>query len=283
MGGSDHIHVDHQGLQQMHQVAGKQAGHLADAQSYINANCAKSEAFHGALAPFRGTYETVVTNANNGMSDAQTFSTKMSTALDKAHQTYRLTDDGEKTRWETTTQRAEGVNTAMQDLDYGYKTASKPGDAALGIHSDVKDPLTAGQDRLKDAIRSKLGQDTDTSLGDKVDAEARRRNQQEISRRRRQARADARQTGMSRGDADDVAAAGARADRQDVKDRRNLVKNTVDPVKATVDTTRDLVTKVKSVVNDVKQMHQTSNDLDDYESYEARGTDTAELRKQLGS
>lgn len=284
MGGSDHIHVDHVGLQQMNKVSGNQAGHLAAAQSYINANCAKSEAFHGVLEPFRGTYDTVVTNANNGMRDAQTFSGKMANALGKAHQTYVLTDDGEKTRWETTMQRAEGVNTPRQKIDYAYKSASKPGDAVLGIHSDIKDPLTFGQDKLKDAIRKKLGQDTSSSLGDKIDKEADRRNRQAITERGKQAKEAVKDAGGSNREASDAGAASRNADRQDVADRNNLLKNTVNPIKESVDTVRDDISKVRSVVDDVKHIHETSQDLDDYYDYEhGDGNNTDELRKMLDS
>jgi len=283
MGGSDHIHVDHQGLDQMRSISGRQAGYLAKGLSYINANCAKTEAFGGVLEPFKGTYETVVTNANNGMNDAQTFSGKMSNALHEAHQTYINTDNGEKERWDTQTQRAEGLSSTKLPT-FLYKHGSKPVDDVLGLEDKgAKDPLTAGQDALKKKIRHALGQDTSKSTSEKVDKEAEKRNKQAITDRGKQAKQDARDAGATKKQASKAGTASRKADREDVKNRRNLLTNTVNPVKETVNQGVEMYDHVDSLVKDGKQTVETVKDIGDYDDYESRGNDaTTKLENELG-
>lgn len=271
------LHVNHQGLDAMHQISGKQATHLASAQGYIRDNCSRAEAFHGVLAPFKGTYDEVIRNADKGMSDAQQFSGKMSNALHQANQTYRETDTGERDRWTTTMQRAEGVSS--KDIGrFGYKGVSKPLDDILGIDPKTKDPLTALQDRAKE----KLGADPSDVRQRKIDANARRRNKQQVGDRAEETQND-RSTGLTRRERRAAAAAGRRTDNEDVRTRRGVLDNTVKPIKETVDVVTDGYDKVKNIVADVNQFHHTSQDLDDYEDYETRGHDaTTQLKKELG-
>lgn len=275
--GGDKLQVDHQGLEAMHQVSGKQAAHLASAQGYIRDNCSKSAAFRGVLTPFKATYDEVIGNANRGMGDAQSFSRKMSNALHHANQTYRDTDDGEKGRWTTTMQRAEGVSSQGAGK-FAYKGMSKPLDDLLGIDPKHKDPLTSVQDKLKE----KLGADSGAERQRKIDANAKRRNKDQVNDRAKAVRDD-RSTGLSRKDRSAAPAAGRRTDNEDVRTRRGLLDNTVKPVKETVDTVMDDVERAKNVLKDAETIRTTVDDIGKYDDYESHGNSaTTALEKELG-
>ncbi|WGL52259.1 hypothetical protein P5P86_00150 [Nocardioides sp. BP30] len=261
----------------MHQITDRQASHLAAAQRYVVANCARPEAFHGVLAPLRGTYEEVIRNADSGLHDAQRFSTRMGEALDRARQTYLATDAGERSRWETSTQRATGVPTkGLPHLT--YRSLGKPVDDILGVGAEHQDPLTALQGRLKE----KLGADPGEERQRRIDAEAKRRNRIQVADRAEETRED-RSTGLSRRQRRAAAAAGRRTDNDDVRDRRTLLGDTVAPLKETIDTVADDVQKAKNVVADLEQLQQTTRDLDSYDDYESRGDGAADrVRAELG-